>query len=58
MVGEISEVLRCLVTCMTSYDYALENFNSSFLRLISDVSYEEQDDPDGGLERRGLSGDS
>ncbi|KAH0889836.1 hypothetical protein HID58_052265 [Brassica napus] len=25
---------------------------------ISDVSYEEQDDPDGGLERRGLSGDS
>lgn len=29
MVGEISEVLRCLVTCMTSYDYALENFNSS-----------------------------
>uniref|UniRef100_A0A0D3DDS3 Uncharacterized protein n=1 Tax=Brassica oleracea var. oleracea TaxID=109376 RepID=A0A0D3DDS3_BRAOL len=24
----------------------------------SDVSYEEQDDPDGGLERRSLSGDS
>ncbi|CAG7875085.1 unnamed protein product [Brassica rapa] len=25
---------------------------------ISDVSYEERDDPDGRLERRGLSGDS
>ncbi|WZY92909.1 hypothetical protein YC2023_065238 [Brassica napus] len=29
-----------------------------FLFRISDVSYEERDDPDGRLERRGLSGDS
>ncbi|KAL0865711.1 hypothetical protein Bca101_044829 [Brassica carinata] len=29
MVGEISEVLRRLVACMTSYDYVVDNFNSS-----------------------------
>ncbi|CAN6809923.1 unnamed protein product [Brassica oleracea var. botrytis] len=29
-----------------------------FKSRTSDVSYEEQDDPDGGLERRSLSGDS
>ncbi|KAF8104747.1 hypothetical protein N665_0169s0030 [Sinapis alba] len=29
MAGEISVVLRCLVTCMTSYDYDVENFDSS-----------------------------
>ena len=37
-------------------------FMSCFFYLLqsrtSDVSYEEQDDPDGGLERRSLSGDS
>ncbi|CAN6973039.1 hypothetical protein Bca4012_000007 [Brassica carinata] len=57
MMGEISEVLRCLFTCMTSYDYALEKTQVVKSR-ISDVSYEKPDDPDGGLERRGLSGDS
>ncbi|KAJ4867060.1 putative pentatricopeptide repeat-containing protein [Raphanus sativus] len=30
MVGEISEVLKCLVACMTSYDYVVDNFNSSY----------------------------
>uniref|UniRef100_M4DPB9 Uncharacterized protein n=1 Tax=Brassica campestris TaxID=3711 RepID=M4DPB9_BRACM len=30
----------------------------SLIVRISDVSYEERDDPDGRLERRGLSGDS
>ncbi|KAG2324214.1 hypothetical protein Bca52824_006942 [Brassica carinata] len=29
MVGEISEVLRRLVACMTSYDYVVDNFNSN-----------------------------
>lgn len=30
MMGEISEVLKCLVACITSFDCIVENFNSNY----------------------------
>ena len=44
-------VYTLIIGFMSCFFYFLQS-------RISDVSYEEPDDPDGGLERRGLSGDS
>ncbi|KAH0849675.1 hypothetical protein HID58_018065 [Brassica napus] len=55
-----SGFLRLFLTSQALYAHASSCVHSKFCNflLISDVSYEERDDPDGRLERRGLSGDS
>ncbi|KAG2286299.1 hypothetical protein Bca52824_045903 [Brassica carinata] len=55
MVGEI---IMGLMAFSFLWYVCYAHASSCVHSRISDVSYEEQDDPDGGLERRGLSGDS